>query len=130
MEYLSVLLAAVAAYAFGAIWYMRLAGPWVEAAGIEVDENGRPANSSPVPFIISFVAMIVVAGMMRHMFAMAGIDGAIKGLVSGLGVGLFFISPWIVTNYAYSDRPRNLSLIDCGYAIGGTTVMGLILGIF
>ncbi|MBC6408379.1 MAG: hypothetical protein GDA40_09860 [Rhodobacteraceae bacterium] len=35
MEILRVVLAAAAAYAFGAVWYMLWAKPWVAAAGVE-----------------------------------------------------------------------------------------------
>ena len=49
MEFLNVLAAAVAAWVFGAAWYMTLAKPWMEAAGIETDENGKPGNNSPLP---------------------------------------------------------------------------------
>lgn len=131
MGMISVLLAALGGFAFGAVWYMRLAKPWMAASGVEVGEDGRPANgAAPLPYIISGICMIVVAGMMRHMFAMAGIDGAVKGLVSGLGVGLFFIAPWVAMNYGYAGRPRNLTLIDGGYAIFGCAIIGLILGAF
>ncbi|WP_136636064.1 DUF1761 domain-containing protein [Pseudooceanicola onchidii] len=131
MGVIAVLVAAVAGFAMGAVWYMTLAKPWMAAAGIPVDENGKPqGNGSPLPFVISFVAMILVAGMMRHMFAMAGIDGAGKGLVAGLGIGLFFITPWITMNYAYAMRPRNLAVLDGGYAVLGCAVIGLVLGLF
>lgn len=130
MGFLSVLVAAVGGFAFGAAWYMTLSKQWVEAVGIETDENGRPINDGPLPYILSFIAMIVVAGMMRHTFAMAGIDGLGKGLVSGLGVGLFFISPWIMINNAYGNRPFKLTVIDAGYATFGCGVMGAILGLF
>lgn len=131
MGVLAVLVAAVAGFAMGAVWYMALAKPWMKAAGIPMDDNGKPqGNGSPLPFVISFVAMILVAGMMRHMMAMAGIDGAGKGLVTGLGVGLFFITPWIAMNYAYAMRPRNLTVLDGGYAVLGPGVIGLVLGLF
>ncbi|MDE0347749.1 MAG: DUF1761 domain-containing protein, partial [Boseongicola sp.] len=94
-----------------------------------VDERGRPANESKTPFILAGIAMLLVAGMMRHMFAMSGIDTLAAGLVGGLGVGLFFISPWIMINNAYGDRPFNLTLIDGGYATFGCAVIGAILGI-
>ena len=45
-------------------------------------------------------------------------------------LGLFIVAPWIVTNYAYSMRPRQLTLIDCGYAVGGCTVIGIVLALF
>ena len=127
MSIFSVLIAAAGSWIFGAAWYMALAKPWVAAAKIEVDENGRPKNSSPLPFVLSAIAMIVVAGMMRHIFSMAGIVDVSKGLLSGLGVGLFFISPWIMINNAYGDRPFKLTLIDSGYAVFGCGVMGLLL---
>ena len=129
MEIISVIVAAVGGFAFGAAWYMALSKQWVAASGIEVDESGRPANQSKTPFILAGIAMLLVAGMMRHMFAMSGIDTLAAGLVGGLGVGLFFISPWIMINNAYGDRPFNLTLIDGGYATFGCAVIGAILGI-
>ena len=129
MEIISVIAAAIAGFAFGAAWYMALSKQWVAASGIEVDENGQPANQSKTPFILAGVAMLLVAGMMRHTFAMSGIDTLASGLVGGLGVGLFFISPWIMINNAYGDRPFNLTLIDGGYATFGCAVMGAVLGL-
>lgn len=130
MGILSVIIAAAACWAFGAVYYMTLAKPWVAAAGIETDENGKPVGGSAAPFIISALCMVVVAGMMRHAFMMAGIDVFGKGLVAGLGVGAFFISPWIVINNAYGMRPFRLSLIDGGYATLGCAIMGAVLTLF
>ncbi|MGH1464076.1 MAG: DUF1761 domain-containing protein [Cognatishimia sp.] len=131
MELVSVIAAAIAAYVFGAIWYMALAKPWMAAAGVEVGEDGRPANAAnKVPYIVSIICLIIVAGMMRHVFSLAGIDVASKGLVAGLGIGLFLVTPWIATNYTFSGRPRALILIDGGYATIGCTVIGLVLTLF
>jgi hypothetical protein len=130
MELFSVIFAAAAAYAFGAIWYMKWAKQWIEASGVAVDANGKPANTSALPFIISGIAMLIVAGMMRHVFGMAGIETIGAGLVSGFGLGAFVALPWIVTNYAYSDRPKPLTYIDGGYAVIGCTIIGTVLALF
>ena len=131
MEILNVLVAAIGSWVFGAGWYMALAKPWMEVSGVALDEDGKPANSSdPTPFILSFVAMVVVAGMMRHIFGMAGIDTVGKGILSGLGIGLFFISPWIMINNAYGGRSFKLTVIDGGYATFGCAVIGAILTLF
>lgn len=130
MGYLAVIIAAAGGYAFGAAWYMTLSKPWIAASGVAVDASGKPVNSGPLPFILSAVAMIVVAGMMRHVFSMAGIDGFGKGLLAGLGIGLFFISPWIMINNAYGGRPFRLTIIDGGYATLGCGVIGAILTLF
>jgi hypothetical protein len=130
MGVLAVLVAAAAAYAFGAAWYMTLGKTWVKAAGVACDENGRPVGGSAMPFVISAVAMIIVAGMMRHVFIMSGLDTPGEGLMGGFGLGAFVVLPWIVTNYAYAMRPRALSLIDGGYALIGCTIIGLVLVLF
>ena len=130
MEILKVLLAAIGCFATGAAWYITLSKPWIKAAGIPTDEAGKPqGNGSAMPFVIGFIAAILMAGMMRHVFAMAGIETAGAGLVAGIGVGLFIIAPWTAMNYAYAMRPRMLTLIDGGYAILGPAVTGLILGL-
>ena len=130
MGFLTVIVAAAAGFAVGAVWYMALAAPWMTAAGIKRIPDGRPENSSALPFVLAGIAMVLVAGMMRHTFALSGIDSAGAGLVSGLGIGLFFISPWIMINNAYARRPFRLTLIDGGYATIGCAVIGLVLTLF
>lgn len=131
MGFLAVIVAAVASYAFGSVWYMVLAKTWMAAAQVEVGEDGRPANASnPLPYIAAFVCTVIVAGMMRHVFALSGIADPGAGLIAGLGIGLFLAAPWIVTNYSFAGRPRVLMLIDGGYATLGCTIMGLVLTFF
>jgi hypothetical protein len=128
MGLMNVLAAALGGYVFGAIWYMALAKPWMQAAGIKMTADGKPdGNGSALPFVLSAVAMVLVAGMMRHIFALSDIDTISKGLVSGLGIGLFFIAPWTMINYAYAGRPFKLTLIDGGYAVFGCAIIGAIL---
>lgn len=130
MEFANVAVAAAASWVFGAVWYMTLARPWMAAAQITLNEDGRPANQSPLPFILSAVAMVLVAGMMRHIIEQASIDTLLKGIMVGGGIGLFMISPWIMINNAYGNRPFNLTLIDGGYATIGCAIIGAILVLF
>lgn len=130
MEILNVLVAAAGSWFFGAIWYMALAKPWVEASGIKVDANGRPEGGSALPYALSALAMVFVAGMMRHIIEQAEITTLIKGIMVGGGIGLFMISPWIMINNAYGMRPFKLTLIDGGYATIGCAIIGAILVLF
>ncbi len=101
------------------------------AAGLTEDrirESGGRQN--PKPFIITGICMILVAGMMRHIFAASGIDSAGLGLMAGFGLGLFIATPWIATNNAFGLRPFKLTLIDGTYASVGCGLMGLVLGLF
>ena len=131
MEILNVIVAAAGAFAFSSVWYISMSKPWIAASGIPVDANGRPmGNGSVVPFAVGIVAMILVAGMMRHVFQMGGIDTLGEGVLSGFGVGAFFITPWVAMNYAFGMRKPALTVIDSVNAIVGCTIMGAILVLF
>jgi hypothetical protein len=132
MEILNVIAAAVGAWVFGALWYGLLSKPWMAASGVRLGADGRPANgSSPAPYVISFVMMLVVAGMMRHVFSMTpAIDTLGKGIVAGLGVGAFLITPWIAINNTYGMRPLMLTAIDGAYATIGCAIIGGVLVLF
>ncbi|MEP1612873.1 MAG: DUF1761 domain-containing protein [Roseobacter sp.] len=98
------------------------------ASGVPVNENGEPKNrKDPVSYFTSFIGAIVLAGMMRHVYGFSGIDSFGKGLLSGLGIGLFLVTPWIATFYGFDARPRKLLLIDGGYATFSCAIIGAVL---
>lgn len=131
MGFLSVIVAAAAGWIIGAAWYMVLDKTWIEASGVPVTEDGKPVNgSSPTPYLISLVLILIVAGMMRHTFATTDIDTFFEGAITGLGIGLFFITPWIALNNTYTMRKPLLTVIDGGYATIACTVMGGVLMLF
>ena len=131
MEILNVIAAALASYLLGAIWYMVLARPWMAAAGIKAGADGRPESGmGMMTYLMAFAAALLVAGMMRHVFAQAGIVTVYKGALSGLGLGLFIASPWIMVNNAFGGRPFRLTLIDGGYATFGCGLIGVVLTLF
>ena len=131
MEFVNVLAAAVAAFAFGAVWYMSMSKAWIRAAEILVDANGKPqGNGSAMPFVVGFLAMVLVAGMMRHVFAMSGLDTIGEGIMGGFGIGGFLITPWVAMNYAFAMRKPALTVIDGVNSIVGCTIMGVVLNAF
>ena len=131
MGILAVLLSAAVAYGFGAVWYMVMAKPWMAAAGLtEAQIKGPDGKTDPKPFIVSALCMVLVAGMMRHIFASSGIDSLGLGLMAGFGLGLFIATPWIVTNNTFGKHPLALSVIDGVFASVGCGLMGLVMAAF
>lgn len=128
MGVVSVLVAAIAGFMVGALWYGAFSKAWVADSGVPVDAQGKPVGrAGPAIFAGAFLCILVVAGMMRHVFALSGIATLGSGFVAGLGVGLFLIAPWITLNVLYTMRPLRLAAIDGGYAAIGCAVMGAVL---
>jgi hypothetical protein len=65
INYLAIIAAAVAAFAFGAAWYSALSRPWIKATRIDP----TTVKMSAVPFVTSFVCELVMA------WVMAGVIG-------------------------------------------------------
>jgi hypothetical protein len=127
MEFLNVLAAAAGAFAFGAVWYIAMSKPWMAASGVT---EAQQRAGGAMPFVIGIAAMVVVAGMMRHMFVAGGIATVGAGAVAGAGIGAFLITPWVAMNYAFAMRKGALTVIDSVNAIVGCAVMGAILTAF
>ena len=127
MEYLNVIAAGVATWIFGAIWYMSISKGWMAASDLTEETID---NKNPLPYIVSLIGAIVVAGMMRHVLAGSGIDTVGKGLLTGLGMGAFIVSPWIINNVLYGQRDKRLIWMDCGYPVIGMAIMGVVLNLF
>lgn len=127
MEVLNVIAASLAAFAFGAVWYISMSKPWLAASGV-TEEQQR--SGGPMPFVIGLVAMLLVAGMMRHLLAASGVASIGGGAVAGLGVGAFLITPWVAMNYAFAMRKPALTVIDGVNSVVGCTIMGAVLNAF
>ena len=81
VNYLAILVAAVAGWLFGAVWYMALVKAVDRRAGLAAefkDDRPRPARAPPpqLPFILAFVAELVMAwvlaGLLGHLGAGRG----------------------------------------------------------
>ena len=126
MGVLSVVAAAAAAWIFGAIWHGLIGKQWMDASGLTEETIDR---KDPIPYVVSFVCALLVAGMMRHILASTGGHTGFSGMLTGLGLGLFVAAPWIATNVMFSQRSRSLIWMDGVYPVVGCALMGLILTI-
>jgi hypothetical protein len=132
IKYWAVLVAAIAAWLLGAAYYMALAKPWMTAHGWanEADMLGPSGKTSPVPFITSFVAELIMAWVLAGVLFHVG-QGAFTvkgGLISGFLVWLGFVATTISVNYAFSKKPFMLIAIDAGHWLAVLLLMGIILG--
>jgi hypothetical protein len=128
MNYLAVLAAAVAAFAVGAAWYGILGRPWMRAARID------PAamKMSPVPFVVSFIAELVMAWLLAGLMAHIGPEAmsVSGGLVTGFFVWLGFVATVLAVNHRYQGFGWMLTLIDGGHWLAVLLAMGAVIGWF
>ena len=128
LNYLAVLIAAVAAFAWGAAYYMTLSKQWLAAVGMTNEQLGQ--KRSPVPFIISFVAELIMAWVLAGTLAHLGLGQVTlkNGIISGLFLWLGFIATTVFVNNAYPGRKYSLSVIDSIHWLGVVVIQGAVIG--
>lgn len=129
INWLAVLVATLASFALGALWYSLLfKNTWIREVGIP-EEEMKKANLAKI-----FGTCLLLTGVMAFGMAML-IQGHGKGMIDwkgglwhGLFIGLCFVAPTIGINYLYQHKSFTLWAVDASYQVSFLVLMGIILG--
>ena len=122
---LAVLIAAVAGFAFGAAYYVGLSKQWLAAIGMT--KEAVAAGRSPAPFIVSIVALLIMAWVLAGGIGHLG-PGQVKlknGIISALLMWLGFVITTLAVNYSFGQP---LTVIDGIHWLGVLVIQGAIIG--
>lgn len=123
ISWLAVLLAALAGFLVGGLWYSVLfAKVWQREAGVSDDQLKRgTVRVFAGSFLLSAVASVVLA-------AFIGAADVGFGALAGLVVGAGWVAAAIGINYLFERRSLALFAINAGYNVVTFTAMGAIIG--
>jgi hypothetical protein len=132
VNYLAVVIAAVAAWLASAAWYMSLSRHYVAALGKTPEQmaEDRKKPGAFLPFIYAFVANIIIAWMLGGVLAHLGAGQVTlrNGIISAAFLWFGFVLTTMVVNYSFGGRDRRLLLIDAGNWLLVLLVIGAIIG--
>lgn len=129
INYLAALVAAVAFFAIGALWYSPLlfSRPWQRSIGMEPQAAQSP---SPMLFVITGVAYFIQAVTLGAIARSIGTTELVDGLVLGLFVGIGIVAMQLWVNTSYEGRPAALLWINAGNGLLGVVVMAIIMTVW
>ncbi|HMI77486.1 MAG TPA: DUF1761 domain-containing protein [Ferruginibacter sp.] len=129
-NWVAIIVAALAYFALGALWYSKVlfANRWI--ADLKIDINNADAKKgmgtmfggSLVLIFIQCFALAVIASRLDIVGA-----GWMSGLKLGAFMGCCFCATTVGINYLYEKKPMSLFLINAGYAIVGNIIAGIII---
>jgi hypothetical protein len=129
INWLAVLVAAVAYFVIGGLWYSKVlfANSWVKLSGVNMnDPNAKKGVAQTM--LASFVLMIVVSiGLAILLARVQSTGGWTAGLKVGLITGICFSATAISISYLYEKKPMGLHVINGLYNIIGSVVAGIII---
>jgi hypothetical protein len=127
VNWLAVIVAALAMFGLGAVWYspVLFIKQWAKAAGLEIDYEKR-GNFAAI-LGISFVLTLIMAANLAFFTAPLDLGGTVAAAVAA-GLGWATLSLWIIS--LFERRPLSYVFINGGYLTVGFILMGLVLGLW
>lgn len=126
INYIAVVIAALAGFGTGMVWYMALGNFWLAALGKSKEE----LSPRPLPFIITICALLVMAWMLAGVIGHLGAVTVWNGVVSGFFIWLGFVITTLGVNHAFADVKPSLTMIDGGHWLAVLLVQGAVIGAF
>jgi fluoride ion exporter CrcB/FEX len=126
-NYVAVLVAAIAYWLLGAVWFAVLfSKPWMALENITPEQT---SGMNPIaPYIISFLLNLVIAFVLAQLCAWRNANTAARGAALGILIWIGFVGPITYSTYMYEIRPKQLFAINEFYPLVGLCLMGAILG--
>ena len=123
VSFVATLVATVAAFALGALWYGPLFGKaWMAARGIGADDSHRHVNPGVaygLTFVMGFVASFVFGMFLGPHPSLA------LGVGAGASAGICWVATSLATNYLFEGRRASLMFINGGFHAVRFTLIGL-----
>ena len=120
---IATVVATVAGFVLGALWYGPLFGrAWTAARGVNQDEPHRSVNPGVaygVTFVLGLVASFVFGMFLGPHPSLA------LGLGAGASAGVCWVATALATNYLFEGRRPSLIFINGGFHAVRFTLIGL-----
>ena len=126
MNWLAIILAAIANMVVGFLWYGTWAfgRSWMQLSGRAMGEGQQ---TGPLDALTA-VAAIVEAITMWWFIGQTGANSGSAGAIIGLYVGLGFVATAMFAEVLFAGRPPRLYAITAGYQVVAAIVQGAIIG--
>lgn len=132
LNWVAVLVAALAYWMLGAIWYARpvFGDSWMKAQGIEMPEGEGPPLISMIGPLVGYFIVTIAVGMIA---AASGTDTAAEGLALGLtmGIGVAGAIVGVIALFeANKPSASTWALITGAYNLLGLVLASIILAVW
>jgi hypothetical protein len=126
VNWLAIIVAAVANMVIGTLWYGNWAfgKSWVKLSGHNMGEG---MSAGPL-YAMTAAAAIVQAITMSWFVDQTGANSGAAGAIIGLYVGLGFVATAMFAEVLFAGRHPRLYAITAGYSVVVAIVQGMIIG--
>lgn len=130
LNWAAVLVAGIADWLLGAVWFTLFAKQWQAGLRMSPEElQAHMAHPNFWPYIIAFLCSALLAYVIARLVASSPTHGLFRGITVGLLVGLA-TAVAMVTEMVFEARTQSFILISAAYPLLGCVLMGIIVGVW
>lgn len=132
MNYIAIIVAAIAAFAVGALWYGPMFGKtWRGLMGVPAEGPMGSAAYSPAQAVaMGFVATLVLCFVLGIFEGVLGVSTAAGGAILAAWLWLGFVATTLASGVFYESRPWKLYFINVFQYLAALVVAGIIIAIW
>ncbi len=131
INYFAVLVATLAAYAVGALWYTVLfQKPWIKLMGLTPEKMQSMPLTGPQAMALGFVATLVTVYVLAHFVVMLNVTDLSGAFQLGFWIWLGFIATVQIHTFLYEGKSIKLFLINAGHTLVATVLAASILALW
>jgi hypothetical protein len=127
INWLAVLVAGIAYFLLGAIWYSFLfKNAWIRLSGVNMNDPNLKKGVGQTMFL-SFILMLIASAGLAILLVYFQPHTLELGIKLGLLVGVCFSATAVSISYLYEKRPLGIYFINGGYNVVGTILAAIVL---
>ncbi|MGI9350477.1 MAG: DUF1761 domain-containing protein [Rhizobiaceae bacterium] len=126
VNFIAIILAAIAGMITGAVWYGVFAKQWMNAVGLaESDIEQKPSL-----YIVAVIAQIIIAYILARLLGHFDNVGLTTGIAAAFFLWLGFCLAPMAVNHRFQNKGWDLTVIDGGFWLVVFLLQGAIIGWF
>ena len=126
MNWVAIVIAAIAQFVIGWIWYGPLFGKtWMSMMGMSQQSMGREGMSKTM--ILTFIGSLVTAAVLSMLVGWMGAKTLGAGIAAGFWAWLGFVATVTLGGVLFAKMSWNLYILNNAYQLISLAVMGAIL---
>lgn len=130
VNWAAILVAGVADWVLGAVWFTVFANQWRAGLRMAPDEMQHyMSHPNFWPYLIALLCSLLMAYIIDRIVAGYAAHGLFRGVYVGILVG-FAAAFAMVTEMVFEIRRGPFVLISSGYPLLGCILMGIIIGVW
>lgn len=132
INYLAVLVAAVVAYAVGALWHSPIGfgGYWMHLMGLNRESMRKMPLTAKQAMILGFLVTVLVSYVLAFFMSMTYAFTVSTALELGFWLWLGFLAPTLANGLLWEGKSFKLFAFNAVYALVNIEIMAIVLGLW